>query len=163
MLKRGKLFVIFYYLFVVLRGLYDLALLHIHLGASSECCSSEFSGLNSLIESLFMRIYYFWYFATNVLLPMVLLGDNLFQTIRAVLLGNVGHSLLEFKAFLFKLQWIKWWELRNGGFFLFGLLFFGFLFFWVFLFGLFLVLLSFRFLFSDDLIVFVFFFHRIFL
>ena len=61
-----------------------------------------------------MRVYNFLYFTANILLPVVLLGNNFFQTVGAVLLGNVGHSLLKLKAFLLKFKWVQSGHWRRG-------------------------------------------------
>jgi hypothetical protein len=58
-----------------------------------------------------MRVYDFGYLAGNVLFSVILLGNNFLKTVRAMLLGNVGHSHLHFSSFLLKLELVNLWKL----------------------------------------------------
>ena len=57
-------------------------------------------------------------FSWDVLLPVILLSDNFFEVLRAVLLGHVGHAHFHLSAFLFELELVNllfilvfyWWN-----------------------------------------------------
>ena len=75
-LKWSQSLILFHDLIlVVLIGLYHLGLLYVYFRSSSECCRSQLSGHDSLIESLLVRTYYLGYFAWDVFLSVVLLSD----------------------------------------------------------------------------------------
>lgn len=101
-----------------------LTLLQIYLRSRSECWSSDFTSLYPLIQPLLVRVQYFTYFACDVLLPVVLLGNYFLQRFRAVLLSHVGHSHLQLSPFLFqlKLNNLLCFILLSGGRLLFLLL-----------------------------------------
>lgn len=112
----------------------------------SECCCAKFTGFDSFIETLFVRVEYFIDFGGDVLLSMVLLCDDFFEVLWTVLLGHVCHSHLQLSSFLFEFEYVN--LLFILGFFV-GDSGFGFL-----LFGLW---------FGRDLIWFGLFFHGILL
>ncbi len=163
MFEGRKPLILFHNLIFVVFVWLHLSFLDINLWTCSKCGCSEFSSLYSLVESLFMWIYDLRYFRSDILLPMILLSYDLFQTIRAVFLCHVGHSFLQLKTLLFEFKRVESWHwswLFDG---LLELLFFGFLFFGRFISRLFLCLFLFRFLFSSGLVRLGLFLHRILL
>jgi hypothetical protein len=163
LLKGRKPFILFQNLIFIVFVWLHLLFLNIGLWTCSKCGCSQFSSFYSLVESLLVWIYDLWYLRSDILLPMILLSDYFFQTIRAMLFRHVGHSFLQLQTLLFEFKRIQnrhWSRLYDG---LLGLLLFCFLFFWSFISGLFLRLFLFCFLFSSSLMRLGLFLHRILL